>query len=73
MHGDVVEKRGNSKYFTVKTISIEPELLAEMNDNYSFQVQEDYEVVASPREIDVLPEVLIETPISNESHTDYFL
>jgi hypothetical protein len=73
MHGDVVERRGNSKYFTVKTISIEPELLAEMNDNYSFQVQEDYEVVASPREIDVLPEVLIETPISNESHTDYFL
>jgi hypothetical protein len=44
-----------------------------MNDNYSFQVQEDYEVVASPREIDVLPEVLIETPISNESNTDYFL
>ena len=73
MHGDKVKERGDSKYFTVKTISVEPELLAEMNDNYSFQVQEDYEVVASPREIDVLPEVLIETPISNESNTDYFL
>lgn len=39
---DDVVKHGNSEYFKMKTVSINPELLEEMNANYSYQTQADF-------------------------------
>jgi hypothetical protein len=39
---DDVVRNGNSRYFRMKTVSINPELLEEMNVNYSFQTQADF-------------------------------
>ena len=75
-HGGQIENRGDSEYFRVKTITIDSKLLAEMNENYSFQIKEDYTVspeAEAPREIEVVPETITEIPVTNESNTDYFL
>lgn len=75
-HGEQIGRRGDSKWFTVKTITVESELLEEMNENYSFQLKEDYTVspeAETPREIEIVPETVTEIPIANESNTDYFL
>jgi hypothetical protein len=39
---DDVVRNGNSQYFKMKTVSINPELLEEMNVNYSYQTQADF-------------------------------
>lgn len=39
---DDVVRHGNSRYFKVKTVSLDPELLDEMNENYSYQTQADF-------------------------------
>jgi hypothetical protein len=41
IQNDVV-RNGNSQYFKMKTVSINPELLEEMNVNYSYQTQADF-------------------------------
>ncbi len=39
---DDVIRNGNSRYFKMKSVTIDPELLEEMNVNYSFQTQADF-------------------------------
>jgi hypothetical protein len=39
---DDVVRNGNSQCFKMKTVSIDPELLEEMNVNYSYQTQADF-------------------------------
>jgi hypothetical protein len=37
-----IQQQGDSKYFTVKTISVVPDVLAELNTNYTYSIQEDF-------------------------------
>jgi hypothetical protein len=37
-----IQMNGDSKYFTVKTISVKPDILAELNSNYTYGMQADY-------------------------------
>jgi hypothetical protein len=39
---DDVVRNGNSRYFKMKSVTIDPELLEEMNVNYSYQTQADF-------------------------------
>jgi hypothetical protein len=47
-----IQRNGDSQYFTVKTISVKPDILAELNSNYTYGMQADYvpTVVESPVE-----------------------
>ena len=37
-----IQNRGDSKYFTVKTITIHPDHIAQLGSNYTYSVQDDY-------------------------------
>ena len=37
-----IQDRGNSKYFTVKTITVHPDHIAALGSNYTYTVQDDY-------------------------------
>jgi hypothetical protein len=37
-----IQQRGDTKYFTVKTVSVTPEILAQLNTNYTYGLQEDF-------------------------------
>jgi hypothetical protein len=53
---------GSSKYFTLKSISMNPETLKEMNYNLDYKMQDDFEpVVIEPEEVEE-PEIEIEEP-----------
>jgi len=65
-----IADRGNSKYFSVKTITVQPDYIELLGSNYTYTVQEDYipEVIISlpdPVEIEeeVLEEELIEAAL----------
>jgi hypothetical protein len=55
-----IQQRGDSKYFTVKTISVIPDVLAELNSNYTYGIQEDY--VSTVSEAPVVEEIAEEIP-----------
>ena len=78
---DDVVNGGNTTHFTVKSISVNPELLEKMNTNYEFIVQKDIEVIEVqeepvvdevPEEIAIVPETIKETPIA-DGNPDFFL
>ena len=67
-----IANQGNSKYFSVKTITVQPDYIELLGSNYTYTVQEDYipEVIISlpdPVEIEeeVLEEELIEAAFIN--------
>jgi hypothetical protein len=51
LHEDIVNG-GNSKYYTVKTISVDPQYIAQLGTNYTYQVQDDYVGPEIPVEFD---------------------
>jgi hypothetical protein len=51
LHEDIVN-HGNSKFYTVKTISVNPEYIAKLGTNYTYQVQADYIGPEIPVEFD---------------------
>ena len=51
LHKDIVN-RGNSDFYTVKTISVNPEYIAKLGTNYTYQVQDDYINPEIPVEFD---------------------
>lgn len=61
-----IKRRGDSRYFTVKTISVVPDLLAELNSNYTYGVQEDF-VHPTVEEV-----IEIEEPIIHEESESEF-
>lgn len=65
---DDIQKRGDTKYFTVKTVSVNPEVLAELNSNYSYELQEDF--VPTVAEIPVVEEAVEEIPVQVEAVTE---
>lgn len=66
-----IQQRGDTKYFTVKTISVVPDVLAELNSNYTYGVQEDFSPTVS--EILTVEEVIeIEEPVTyQESESEF--
>lgn len=80
LNADIING-GNTTHFTVKSISVDPELLEKMNTNYEFTVQKDIEVIeieqepivdVAPVEIAIVPETIKETPIADVD-TNFFL
>jgi hypothetical protein len=70
--GNKIQDRGNTTYFQVKTITVVPEVLDIMNENYEFTVVEEH-VFKNKEEMieeEIVPEI-IETQIQDES-TDYY-
>ena len=67
-----IQMNGDSKYFTVKTISVKPDILAELNANYTYGIQEDYvptvEEIAEVEELPAYEE--LEGPIGPQGHAD---
>jgi hypothetical protein len=51
LHQDIVN-RGDSKYYTVKTITIHPDHIAQLGTNYTYSVQDDYVGPELPIEFD---------------------
>jgi len=51
LHSDIIQS-GNSDYYTVKTISVNPDFIAQLGTNYTYQVQADYIGPEIPVEFD---------------------
>jgi hypothetical protein len=51
LHNDIVNY-GNSKFYTVKTISVDPQYIAQLGTNYTYNVQDDYVGPELPIEFD---------------------
>ena len=60
--GQDISSNGNTQLFKVKQITVVPELLAEMNSNYSYQMTEDF--------IPAIPEEEV-TPVGEEELPEY--
>jgi hypothetical protein len=68
-----IERRGNSKYFAVKTVTVHPNFVHVLNKNYAYEVQADFvpTVVESPME--EIPDMLVITEtLSLEEIIDRF-
>lgn len=69
--------RNNTTYFKTKSITVNEELLQDMNENYEFTVEDDYEVKEINIEAEELieEEIIPETPIEikTDESTDYFI
>ena len=50
LSGDI-QNTGDSKYFTVKTITVHPDHIADLGSNYTYEVQADY--VGPEKDIDL--------------------
>lgn len=51
LSGDI-QNTGDSKYFTVKTITVHPDHIAQLGSNYTYEVQADYVGPELPVELD---------------------
>jgi hypothetical protein len=85
-YSDQIKDAGDTQFFTVKSISVSPELLEKMNTNYEYIVQENIEVIEiqeeplvieetiaeTPEEMAIVPEKIKEIPVANED-PDFFL
>jgi hypothetical protein len=70
LHEDIVNS-GNSDYYTVKTISVNPEFIAQLGTNYTYQVQDDYVGPEIPVEFDE-EEERVAVPVPYEMMEDNF-
>ena len=61
LHDDIVNY-GNSKYYTVKTISVNPEHIAQLGTNYTYSVQDDYVGPELPVEFEEEERVAVPVP-----------
>lgn len=60
-----IQNTGNSKYFTVKTITVHPDYIANLGSNYTYEVQKDY--VPTLVENPITEEEIEEIPIQIEA------
>lgn len=67
-----IQNRGDSRYFTVKTISVVPDLLAELNSNYTYGVQEDFVHSAVEEIIEIKEPIIHEESKSEFAAEDNF-
>lgn len=67
-----IQARGDSQYFTVKTITVHPDHIAKLNSNYTYEVQKDYApAVEEIAEVEELPAYEgSEGPIGPQGHAD---
>ena len=67
-----IQDRGNTTFFVVKTITVIPEVLDIMTEDYEFNVVEDhvFETKEELIEEEIVPEIQTENLIQHES-TDY--
>jgi hypothetical protein len=68
-----IERRGNSKYFAVKTVTVHPNFVHVLNKNYAYEIQADFvpTVVKSP--VEEIPDTLVITEtLSLEEIIDRF-
>jgi hypothetical protein len=68
-----IERRGNSKYFAVKTVTVHPNFVHVLNKNYAYEIQADFvpTVVESP--VEEIPDTLVITEtLSLEEIIDRF-
>ena len=68
-----IERRGNSKYFAVKTVTVHPNFAHVLNKNYAYEIQADFvpTVVESP--VEEIPDTLVITEtLSLEEIIDRF-
>jgi hypothetical protein len=63
---DVITQTGDSKHFTVKTITIHPDFIAQLGTNFTYQVQDDYISPEVPVEIEE------EERVPNQEQEDVF-
>ena len=49
-----IQRTGDSKYFTVKTITVHPDHIAQLGSNYTYEVQADY--INPEKDIDIADE-----------------
>jgi len=85
-YSNEIKDSGSTSFFTVKSISVSPELLEKMNTNYEYIVQENIEVIEiqeepvvieetiaeTPEEVVIVPEQTKEIPVADED-PDFFL
>ena len=60
-----IQNTGDSKYFTVKTITVHPDYIANLGSNYTYEVQKDY--VPTLVEKPITEEEIEEIPIQIEA------
>jgi len=60
-----IQNTGDSKYFTVKTITVHPDYIANLGSNYTYEVQKDY--VPTLVENPITEEEIEEIPIKIEA------
>jgi hypothetical protein len=68
-----IQNRGDSTFFTVKTISVVPDLLAELNSNYTYGIQEDFvnpvsEILTVEEVIEDITEEIPESEFATEDN-----
>jgi hypothetical protein len=55
-----IQNRGNSKYFSVKNITVNPEFITQLNHNYEYRLEKEF----IPAVSEVIEEVVVEEEIS---------
>jgi hypothetical protein len=63
--GDI-QNRGNSKYFSVKTITVNPEYIAQLDDNYEYRLEKEF----IPAVSEVVEEVVVEEEVIAKQELD---
>jgi hypothetical protein len=68
-----IQNRGDSTFFTVKTISVVPDLLAKLNSNYTYGIQEDFvnpvsEILTVEEVIEDITEEIPESEFATEDN-----
>jgi hypothetical protein len=71
---DDIIRYGDHNYFKVKTISVDPQYLAEMNNNYEYNIQDEFTpIVPEVQEVEeVIPVGEVEAPESEFAVEDNF-
>ena len=68
-----IERRGNSKYFAVKTVTVHPNFVHVLNKNYAYEIQADYIPTVVETPIEEIPDTLVITEtLSLEEIIDRF-
>lgn len=63
--GDI-QNRGNSKYFSVKNITVNPEFITQLNDNYEYRLEKEF----IPAVSEVIEEVVVQEDVIIKQELD---
>lgn len=67
---EVISNRGDSKYFSVKTVTVNPEYVNLINSNYTYELIPDYVPEVSPEELFSQPTQEEETAFISDEEED---